>query len=60
MERSPATIKMVAKCDNDNTSGASSACLQEGILMAINKMSGMLSVKTLHAAIPPTFKDNLN
>lgn len=32
----------------------------EGILIEINKMSGMLSAKTLHAAIPTTFRDNLN
>lgn len=32
----------------------------EGILIGINKMSGMLSAKTLHAAIPTTFRDNLN
>lgn len=32
----------------------------EGILIEINKMSGMLSAKTLHAAIPTTFTDNLN
>lgn len=43
MEHSPATIKMVAKRDKDNRRGASSACLQEGILTGINKMSGMLS-----------------
>lgn len=32
----------------------------EGILIGINKMSGMLSGKTLHAEISTTFRDNLN
>lgn len=33
---------------------------EEGILIGINKMSSMLSAKTLHVAIPSTFRDNLN
>lgn len=32
----------------------------EGILIGINKMSSMLSGKTLHAEISTTFRDNLN
>lgn len=43
MEHSPVIIKMVANRDKENRSGASSACLQKGILIGINKMSGMLS-----------------
>lgn len=29
-----------------------------GILIRINKMSGMLSAKTLHEAIPTTFRES--
>lgn len=32
----------------------------EGILIGINQIYGMLSAKTLNAAIPTTFRDNLN
>lgn len=43
MEHSPVIIKMLASCDEENRSGASAACLNKGILIEINKMSGMLS-----------------
>lgn len=43
MEHSPVVIKMVANYDKENRGGASSDCLQKGILIGINKMSGMLS-----------------
>ena len=43
MEHSPVVIKLVANSDKENRSGANRHCLQKGILIGINKMSGMLS-----------------